>query len=95
MIALIYYFATTMIAVIIGILLVITIQVNVISHFCSSPARLSRFDVLQQLLIYIQPGKWTAAVPTDDILDSGSGRQAPCISTAMDTILDLVRFVRV
>ncbi|VDL79787.1 unnamed protein product [Nippostrongylus brasiliensis] len=60
MISLIYYFITTMMAVILGIVLV----------------------------VMIQPGKWMAT-NIEEIV--GEVNKAPCISTAIDTILDLVR----
>ncbi|CAJ0610500.1 unnamed protein product [Cylicocyclus nassatus] len=60
MISLVYYFLTTMMAVILGIVLV----------------------------VLIQPGKWMTT-NIEEIV--GEVSKAPCISTAMDTILDLVR----
>ncbi|KAL6723075.1 hypothetical protein Aduo_018119 [Ancylostoma duodenale] len=60
MISLIYYFMTTMMAVILGIILVVTIQ----------------------------PGKWMTT-NIEEIV--GEVNKAPCISNAIDTILDLVR----
>ncbi|VDO41897.1 unnamed protein product [Haemonchus placei] len=61
MISLLYYFITTMMAVILGIILV----------------------------VMIQPGKWMAT-NIEEIV--GEVNKAPCISTAVDTILDLVRY---
>ncbi|KIH60477.1 transporter, dicarboxylate/amino acid:cation Na+/H+ symporter family protein [Ancylostoma duodenale] len=58
MISLIYYFMTTMMAVILGIILVVTIQ----------------------------PGKWMTT-NIEEIV--GEVNKAPCISNAIDTILDL------
>ncbi|KAK6032803.1 excitatory amino acid transporter 1 family protein [Ostertagia ostertagi] len=60
MISLMYYFITTMMAVILGIVLV----------------------------VLIQPGKWMTT-NIEEIV--GEVNKAPCISTAVDTILDLVR----
>ncbi|KAE9413588.1 hypothetical protein Angca_007041, partial [Angiostrongylus cantonensis] len=60
MISLIYYFITTMMAVILGIVLV----------------------------VMIQPGKWTSTNIEEVV---GEVNKVPCISNAMDTILDLVK----
>ncbi|KHJ80087.1 excitatory amino acid transporter 1 domain protein [Oesophagostomum dentatum] len=60
MISLVYYFTTTMMAVILGIVLV----------------------------VLIQPGKWMVT-NIEEIV--GEVNKAPCISNAIDTILDLVR----
>ncbi|KJH41846.1 excitatory amino acid transporter 1 family protein [Dictyocaulus viviparus] len=60
LISLIYYFITTMMAVVLGIILVVAIQ----------------------------PGKWSST-NVEEIV--GEVSKAPCISNAIDTILDLVR----
>ncbi len=61
-VSLVYYFTTTMLAVILGIVLVLTIQ----------------------------PGKWTKTA-IEELVEQP--KTAPCISNAIDTVLDLVKSV--